>query len=85
MEAAYRQYNLQSQSKVIARKIEELKHGSVVKQRKSEPLLLDGSQADAAKLSLQEEKLEELRLKIHQLQCEHMLKQKVIFLTIICY
>lgn len=50
----------------------------MIKQSKRENFLLDECERDKAKLDLQEEKLEELRLKIHQLQCKNTLKQKVI-------
>lgn len=70
---------MQRQAKVIAKKIEDLRQGSGVGKQKREASLLDQSQKDVAKLSLQQEKLEELQLKFQQLQCEHMLKQKVIF------
>lgn len=45
---------------------------------RSGTFLLDKSDREEAKLALQEEKLEELRLKINQLQSESTLKQKVI-------
>ena len=62
------------------RKIGDLKERSNVKQSKRGFCLLDESERDKAKLALQEEKLEALRLKIHQLQCETSLKQKVVSL-----
>ncbi|XP_024929246.3 CSC1-like protein At3g54510 isoform X3 [Ziziphus jujuba] len=73
------------QAKVIAKNIEDLSQGGAgVEKHKREASLLDQSEKDVAKLSLQQEKLEELRLKIQQLQCEHMLKEKelpVAFVT----
>ena len=49
----------------------------MVNQTKRGTFLLNESERDKAKLALQEEKLEELRLKIQQLQCEGTIKQKV--------
>ncbi|PON49714.1 Calcium-dependent channel [Trema orientale] len=75
---------LVSQAKSIARKINDLKERSVVKETKRGTFLLNESEHDRAKLALLEEKLEELRLRIHQLQCEGQLKQKelpVAFVT----
>ncbi|GMN53733.1 hypothetical protein TIFTF001_022862 [Ficus carica] len=75
---------LMSQAKSIARKINDLKERSVVKQTNRGTFLLDKSDRDKAKLAFQEEKLEEVRLKINQLQGESTLKQKelpVAFVT----
>lgn len=44
-----------------------------------ESFLLNASQLDLSKMSLHEEKLEELCLKINKLQRENTLRQKVIF------
>lgn len=52
----------------------------MVKKHNQTPLLLNPSKEDSVKLSLYEEKLEELHHKIHQLQCEDMLKEKVIII-----
>ena len=60
---------------MIARKIDDLKERSLAGQTKRGVFLL--------KEALQEEKLENLRLKIHQLQCENTLKQKVNLLTLL--
>lgn len=47
------------------------------KKHNETPLLSNHSHQDAAKLASHEEKLEELHHKIHQLQSENMLKEKV--------
>ncbi|XP_062114891.1 CSC1-like protein At3g54510 isoform X2 [Humulus lupulus] len=76
--------DLVSQAKLIARKIDELKERSLARQTKRGVFLLKESRREKEKLALQEEKLENLRLKIHQLQCENALKQKefpVAFVT----
>ncbi|KAL5543695.1 hypothetical protein UlMin_007479 [Ulmus minor] len=67
---------LLSQEKSTANKIQDLKRRSLVKQNSRGKFLLDESEHDVAVLSLQEEKLEELRLKINQLQCQNALRQK---------
>ncbi|XP_009354442.2 CSC1-like protein At3g54510 [Pyrus x bretschneideri] len=75
---------LLNQSKSIEKKIEDLRKQSVVKKHNQTPLLLNPSHEDSEKLSVYEEKLEELHHKIHQLQCEDMLHEKelpVAFVT----
>ncbi|XP_050123204.1 CSC1-like protein At3g54510 isoform X5 [Malus sylvestris] len=75
---------LLNQSKSIEKKIEDLRKRSVVKKHNQTPLLLNPSHEDSEKLSVYEEKLEELHHKIHQLQCEDMLHEKelpVAFVT----
>lgn len=75
---------LMSQAKSIARKINDLNERLAVKQTNRGTFLLDKSDRVKAKLAFQEEKLEELRLKINQLQGESTLKQKelpVAFVT----
>lgn len=54
----------------------------MTKKHKREPLLLDGSRQEAAKVAMYQEKLQELFHKIHQLQEENMLQQKVFFVSI---
>ncbi|ONI20721.1 hypothetical protein PRUPE_2G030700 [Prunus persica] len=75
---------LLNQAKSIEKRIEDLRRRSVVKKHNQTPLLLNPSKEDSVKLSLYEENLEELHHKIHQLQCEDMLKEKelpVAFVT----
>ncbi|XP_030493276.2 CSC1-like protein At3g54510 isoform X1 [Cannabis sativa] len=76
--------DLVSQAKLIARKIDDLKERSIARQTKRGIFLLKESEREKERLALLEEKLECLRLKIHQLQCENTLKQKefpVAFVT----
>ncbi|BBH00517.1 hypothetical protein Prudu_010528 [Prunus dulcis] len=67
-----------NQAKSIEKRIEDLRRRSVVKKHNQTPLLLNPSKEDSVKLSLYEENLEELHYKIHQLQCEDMLKEKIL-------
>ncbi|XP_030465755.1 CSC1-like protein At3g54510 isoform X1 [Syzygium oleosum] len=68
--------NLLDQAKSIARKIEDLRKRSSVEKHKREFLLLCTNGEDSTKITLQEEKLQELSHRIHQLQCEDMLQDK---------
>lgn len=72
-------YVVQDQAKSTARKIEDLRKRSSVEKHKREFLLLCNNGEDSAKITLQEEKLQELSHKIHQLQCEDMLQDKVLY------
>lgn len=70
---------VQDQAKSTARKIEDLRKRSSVEKHKREFLLLCTNGEDSTKITLQEEKLQELSHRIHQLQCEDMLQDKVLY------
>lgn len=77
--------NLLNQARDIANRIENMREKSMTKKHKREPLLLDGSRQEAAKVAMYQEKLQELFHKIHQLQEENMLQQKELPVALVAF
>lgn len=73
-------WQVQDQAKSAANKIEDLKNNSLRKNQKQnkEQLLVNASREYSTKMSLHEEKLEELSHRIRQMQRQDSLKEKVI-------